>query len=571
MHFAIGDQLRVWMVIDRNIKLAQRVPRADARGRRARRDRRAVPRAHPQGHALPARAAAGPRLLPVAQAPRGDLRRTGDPGRGAAGPARGRRQPLRHCHVGGDRKVGHQWGRGPGSWGAGASRMCRFAACSWESTSAGRSPTPSSSTARRCTRRRRRRPRTTSRAGCWRRSRRRSSAPAPARTQVEGFAHGMTVGTNALLDRARRPHGAGRDRGLHRPARDRPPGPPAALPPVRAEAGAAGRRATTASRPPSGSGRDGRGRAELDRGASSTRVVAEARGLDAESVAICLLFSYLEPAHERAIAERLRAELPGVHVSASHEVLAQFREYERCSTTVIDAYLSPLLGRYLGRLGEAASERGLPEPAVMMSSGGVAPGGRGGARRRLERALGARRRRRRRRAARASSRATATRSGFDMGGTSCDVCVVEDGPRAAHRLARDRRPGDPAADGRRPHGRRRRRLDRLARRGRRAAGRARDRRAPSPDPPATGAAASEPTVTDANLAARLPERRLDASPAASSSTPRPPRRRSAGSPPSSGSSRWRQPRGSSGSRTRRWSGRCGWSRSSAGSTRGDSP
>ena len=102
-------------------------------------------------------------------------------------------------------------------------------------------------------------------------------------------------------------------------------------------------------------------------------LVAEARGLDAESVAICLLFSYLDPAHERAIAERLRAELPGVHVSASHEVLPQFREYERCSTTVIDAYLSPLLGRYLGRLGEAASERGLPEPAVMMSSGGVAP------------------------------------------------------------------------------------------------------------------------------------------------------------------------------------------------------
>ena len=147
----------------------------------------------------------------------------------------------------------------------------------------------------------------------------------------------------------------------------------------------------------------------------------------AESVAVCLLFSYLDPAHERAIAARLRDELPGVHVSASHEVLPQFREYERCSTTVIDAYLSPLLGRYLGRLGEAAAERGLPEPLVMQSSGGVAPAGEAARAGRLERPLGPRRRRRRRRPARRACRATATRSGFDMGGTSCDVCVVEDG------------------------------------------------------------------------------------------------------------------------------------------------
>ena len=60
--------------------------------------------------------------------------------------------------------------------------------------------------------------------------------------------------------------------------------------------------------------------------------------------------------------------LPELHVSASHEVLAQFREYERCSTTVIDAYLSPLLASYLGRLGEAASSAGLPRPLVMQSN-----------------------------------------------------------------------------------------------------------------------------------------------------------------------------------------------------------
>jgi N-methylhydantoinase A len=101
-------------------------------------------------------------------------------------------------------------------------------------------------------------------------------------------------------------------------------------------------------------------------------VVEQVREGGAESVAICLLFSYLDPAHERALAERLRAELGGGHVSVSHEVLPQFREYERCSTTVIDAYLSPLLGRYLTRLAAACRERGLTEPLVMRSSGGTA-------------------------------------------------------------------------------------------------------------------------------------------------------------------------------------------------------
>src|SRR5207244_10715776 len=112
------------------------------------------------------------------------------------------------------------------------------------------------------------------------------------------------------------------------------------------------------------------------------RLAAGIEGAGAEAVAVCLLFSYLDPEHERAIAERLRDRLPAVHVSTSHEVLPQFREYERCSTTVIDAYLSPLLARYLGRLASAGKERGLPAPLVMMSSGGVgraAAAARGGA------------------------------------------------------------------------------------------------------------------------------------------------------------------------------------------------
>jgi N-methylhydantoinase A len=143
-------------------------------------------------------------------------------------------------------------------------------------------------------------------------------------------------------------------------------------------------------------------------------------------VAVCLLSAYLDPAHEQAIAERLRRELADLHVSVSHEVLPQFREYERCSTTVIDAYLSPLLGRYLGQLTSAASERGLPEPMVMRSSGGVAPAGeaaKAGAWSVLSGPAGG--------AVAAGLLAGMSGDGnavgLDMGGTSCDVCVVEGG------------------------------------------------------------------------------------------------------------------------------------------------
>jgi N-methylhydantoinase A len=144
------------------------------------------------------------------------------------------------------------------------------------------------------------------------------------------------------------------------------------------------------------------------------------------AVAICLLFSYLDPSHERRVAERLRETLSDLHVSASHEVLAQFREYERCSTTVIDAYLSPLLGRYLGRLEEATANAELPPPMVMQSSGGVAPASeaaRAGAWSVLSGpaagAVGAR--------LLAGISGDGNAVGLDMGGTSCDVCVVEEG------------------------------------------------------------------------------------------------------------------------------------------------
>jgi N-methylhydantoinase A len=240
---------------------------------------------------------------------------------------------------------------------------------------------------------------------------------------VESFAHGMTVGTNALLEErgARTALIATRGFGdmLEIGRQDRPelyrlcsPKPPPLVgPELRFEA---------AER----IGPEG----EIERLAAGElqRLAALVGESDAESVAICLLFSYLDDSHERLIADHLRRALPDVHVSASHEVLPRFREYERCSTTTIDAYLSPLLGRYLDRLGEATAAAGLPQPVVMQSSGGVTgaeeaahagawsvlSGPAGGA-------VGA--------SLLASACGDGNALGLDMGGTSCDVCVVESG------------------------------------------------------------------------------------------------------------------------------------------------
>ena len=94
--------------------------------------------------------------------------------------------------------------------------------------------------------------------------------------------------------------------------------------------------------------------------------------IDAEAVAVCLLFSFRDPEHERAVADELRRRLPNARVVASHEVSPEFREYERASTTATDAYLGPIVARYLDALGQRVAAEGLPEPLVMRSSGGVA-------------------------------------------------------------------------------------------------------------------------------------------------------------------------------------------------------
>lgn len=101
--------------------------------------------------------------------------------------------------------------------------------------------------------------------------------------------------------------------------------------------------------------------------------VAALAAAEPEAVAVCLLFSFLDPAHERELGAAIEKALPGVHVSLSSSVLPQFREYERFSTTAVDAYLTPVVARYLERLGARTLEAGLPAPAIMQSSGGVLP------------------------------------------------------------------------------------------------------------------------------------------------------------------------------------------------------
>jgi N-methylhydantoinase A/oxoprolinase/acetone carboxylase beta subunit len=96
------------------------------------------------------------------------------------------------------------------------------------------------------------------------------------------------------------------------------------------------------------------------------------RDLGVESVAVCLLHSYANPAHERRIAEALRkVETPGeFFVSLSHEVLPEYREFERAATTVVNAYVSPKMGRYLQRLDETL---GAARLRVFQSNGGSVP------------------------------------------------------------------------------------------------------------------------------------------------------------------------------------------------------
>jgi N-methylhydantoinase A len=101
-------------------------------------------------------------------------------------------------------------------------------------------------------------------------------------------------------------------------------------------------------------------------------VAARLRATGVESVAVCLLHSYVHPGHERALGGILAEELPGVAISLSSEILREQREYERTATTVVNAYVRPLMSSYIDRIRTGLDRRGLSAPvSIMQSSGGV--------------------------------------------------------------------------------------------------------------------------------------------------------------------------------------------------------
>ena len=104
----------------------------------------------------------------------------------------------------------------------------------------------------------------------------------------------------------------------------------------------------------------------------ASRVVAELKKAGVASIAVCLLHSYANPAHEEALGEIIASIHPDAYVTLSHRILREYREYERTSTTAVNAYVGPVVARYLGSLRERLRRQGFGgEVLVMQSSGGV--------------------------------------------------------------------------------------------------------------------------------------------------------------------------------------------------------
>lgn len=155
-------------------------------------------------------------------------------------------------------------------------------------------------------------------------------------------------------------------------------------------------------------------------------VIEALRAADVRSVAICLLFSFRNDAHERALAEAIRAALPDVSVTVSADVAPEINEYPRASTTAISAALEPLVARYIDEMSRGVIAEGLAAPVyVMQSSGGVMTA--------EETAVNAHRMILSGPAAGvlaaqrlAESTPYSDMITFDMGGTSTDICLIKD-------------------------------------------------------------------------------------------------------------------------------------------------
>ena len=255
--------------------------------------------------------------------------------------------------------------------------------------------------------------------------------------QTERIVHGTTVATNALLERKGARVGLLTTEG-HRDVLEMREGlkddrynlrmpPPVPLVPRALRLGVSERVRA-----------DGRVEIPLDR-RSLARAIDALRRDGVGAVAVCYLHAYRDPRHERLTRLALAKALPRAYISLSSEVLPQIKEYERVCTTVVNAYVGPILSEYLARLARRLADAGYRAPVlVMQSHGGVAPiaesarlaagavlsGPAGGV---------------------AASRYCASLLGmgdlitFDMGGTSTDISLVAGGEPA---LAVDRAVGE---------------------------------------------------------------------------------------------------------------------------------
>ena len=234
---------------------------------------------------------------------------------------------------------------------------------------------------------------------------------------IDRFTHGTTIATNALLERRGARTALVTNEGfehvlhlrrqtrahLYRPCAEHPP----ALVPLERCFGVRGRTGVAGELEP------------LDLSTLPPEV-------DADAIAVSLLFSFRDSEPERLVASELRRRYPSAHVVASHEVAPEFREYERASTTAVDAYLGPVLSRYLGALAEACAAADLPVPLVMRSSGGLATLDEAAAHAAFALLSGPA-------AGVVGAARIAELAGFpnalsfDMGGTSTDVCAIVDG------------------------------------------------------------------------------------------------------------------------------------------------
>lgn len=246
---------------------------------------------------------------------------------------------------------------------------------------------------------------------------------------ISVFTHGTTVGTNALLEERGASVGLAVTRGFRgvyeTMEQSRPFGPavfdlgyakPSLLAPE-SRTVEIGERVTAT----------GSVHQAIDE-ASIEEAVRSFREAGVESVAVCFLFSYMNDENEHRLADALRKAEPSWWVTTSSELLPQMREYYRLSTTVINAYVSPVIGRYVGRLSAELERRGIAvgRRFTMQSNGGSVPfdrtsdrgvatilsGPAGGVTAAV--AIGA--------AVGIEDLIT-----FDMGGTSCDVALVQGG------------------------------------------------------------------------------------------------------------------------------------------------